>query len=256
MKIQFCFIFVTFLTSFTSIPLTHATSRYYRTLAGGHRQGGSTKFNEQPLAEIAIYEAVLALHEDASVKASPNVLGLKGEDTEWVTIQVDHPEPSPDDWIAVFSPAQFNGSTCSYEDYTRIQPPYICSSPIKFMNVSYENPDYVNTGKSSLRLQIINQRSDFSFALFSGGYSKVIKIVLIIVVLQLLAVNIVIMQPELKAVSNTITFANPKAPLYPRLALGKSWDEVTFFFFFTFNFKLSSCKNLINLDSIWLLNVR
>ncbi|KAL9996404.1 putative phosphodiesterase I [Helianthus debilis subsp. tardiflorus] len=107
MKIQFCFIFVTFLTSFTSIPLTHATSRYYRTLAGGHRQGGSTKFNEQPLAEIAIYEAVLALHEDASVKASPNVLGLKGEDTEWVTIQVDHPEPSPDDWVAVFSPAQF-----------------------------------------------------------------------------------------------------------------------------------------------------
>ncbi|KAM0060094.1 putative phosphodiesterase I [Helianthus debilis subsp. tardiflorus] len=205
MKIQFCFIFVTFLTPFTSIPLTHATSCYYRTLAGGHRQGGSTKFNEQPLAEIAIYEAVLALHEDASVKASPNVLGLKGEDTEWVTIQVDHPEPSPDDWVAVFSPAQFNGSTCSFEDYTRIQPPYICSSPIKFMNASHENPDYVNTGKSSLRLQIINQRSDFSFALFSGGYSK----------------------PELKAVSNTITFANPKAPLYPRLALGKSWDEMT-----------------------------
>ncbi|KHN23986.1 Putative inactive purple acid phosphatase 27 [Glycine soja] len=28
-------------------------------------------------------------------------------------------------------------------------------------------------------------------------------------------------------VSNSISFANPKAPVYPRLALGKSWDEVS-----------------------------
>lgn len=29
------------------------------------------------------------------------------------------------------------------------------------------------------------------------------------------------------AVSNFIKFANPKAPLYPRLSQGKSWDEVS-----------------------------
>ena len=29
------------------------------------------------------------------------------------------------------------------------------------------------------------------------------------------------------AISNSISFANPKAPVYPRLALGKSWDEVS-----------------------------
>ncbi|PWA57252.1 purple acid phosphatase [Artemisia annua] len=93
-------------SSFTSISLTHA-SPHYQTLARSHQKSGSKKFNEQPLSDIAIHEAVLALHENASVKASPNVLGLKGEDTKWVSIEVDHPEPSADDWVAVFSPAKF-----------------------------------------------------------------------------------------------------------------------------------------------------
>jgi uncharacterized protein with von Willebrand factor type A (vWA) domain len=35
------------------------------------------------------------------------------------------------------------------------------------------------------------------------------------------------LQPKLVAVSNFIKFANPKAPLYPRLSQGKSWDEVS-----------------------------
>ncbi|MCI48612.1 putative inactive purple acid phosphatase 27-like, partial [Trifolium medium] len=33
--------------------------------------------------------------------------------------------------------------------------------------------------------------------------------------------------PKLVAVSNFIAFANPKAPVYPRLAQGKSWNEVS-----------------------------
>ena len=37
----------------------------------------------------------------------------------------------------------------------------------------------------------------------------------------------IILQPVLVAVSNSITFANPKAPLYPRLANGKLWNEVS-----------------------------
>nr|XP_043617189.1 probable inactive purple acid phosphatase 27 [Erigeron canadensis] len=197
----FGYFFVPFLASFAAIPCTHASSHHYKTLIGG----GFTKPNEQALSDIAIYEAVLALHENASIKASPDVLGIKGEDTEWVRIEVDHPEPSADDWVAVFSPAKFNGSFCAFEDYTRIQSPYICTSPIKFMFANYTNPSYTKTGKSTLNLQIINQRADFSFALFSGGLSK----------------------PKLTAVSNTITFRNPKAPLYPRLAHGKSWDEMT-----------------------------
>ncbi|KAL4602029.1 hypothetical protein ACB092_10G023500 [Castanea dentata] len=60
-----------------------------------------------------------------------------------------------------------------------------------------------NKGKASLRFQLINQRADFSFALFSGGLAN----------------------PKLVAVSNFISFDNPKAPLCPRLAQGKSWNE-------------------------------
>jgi hypothetical protein len=37
-----------------------------------------------------------------------------------------------------------------------------------------------------------------------------------------------ILQPILVAVSNKIAFMNPKAPVYPRLALGKTWNEVGF----------------------------
>ncbi|AES64256.1 transmembrane protein, putative [Medicago truncatula] len=42
-----------------------------------------------------------------------------------------------------------------------------------FQNASYLNPQYKTTGKGFLKLQLINQRSDFSFALFSGGLSNV-----------------------------------------------------------------------------------
>ncbi|CAK7336700.1 unnamed protein product [Dovyalis caffra] len=55
-------------------------------------------FGEQPLAKIDIYKTILALKESASVYASP-LLGLKGEDAEWVTVDVVNPEPSADDWV-------------------------------------------------------------------------------------------------------------------------------------------------------------
>ncbi|KAI3976694.1 hypothetical protein MKX01_008552, partial [Papaver californicum] len=92
----------------------------------------------------------------------------EGENTQWVTVNFSSPNPSNDDWIGVFSPANFSGS-----------------------------------GK--LNLQLINLRGDFSFALFSGGLTN----------------------PELIAVSNTVTFKNLNAPVYPRLAQGKAWNEVS-----------------------------
>ncbi|KAH0975315.1 hypothetical protein GBA52_017214 [Prunus armeniaca] len=134
----------------------------------------------QPLSKIQIHRAVYELHENASVKAYPVLLGTKGEDSQWVTVEVASPKPSEDDWLAVFSPANF-----------------------KFANDS--NADYVTTGEASLKFQLINQRADFSFALFSGG----------------------LFSPKLLAVSNAVSFVNPNAPLYPRLAQGKYWDEMT-----------------------------
>ncbi|XP_040946151.1 probable inactive purple acid phosphatase 27 isoform X1 [Gossypium hirsutum] len=158
----------------------------------------------QPLSKIAIHKAVYALHENASVKAHPLVLGTKGGDSDWVTVEIECPKPSEDDWIAVFSPANFSSSICQPSDDME-QFPHICSAPIKYKYANDSDADYKKTGKSSLKFQLINQREDFSFALFSGGLSD----------------------PKLVAVSNVISFANPKAPLYPRLSQGKSWNEMT-----------------------------
>ncbi|CAH9077286.1 unnamed protein product [Cuscuta epithymum] len=159
---------------------------------------------EHPFSKIAVDRISLALRDSSSIKASPYVLGLEGEDTEWVTVDLEHLEPSQDDWVGVFSPAKFNESTCFPENDPKQQSPYTCTAPIKY---TYANSDsaYTKTGKASLKFQLINQRADFSFALFTGGLSN----------------------PKLIAISNSISFANPKAPLYPRLALGKTWNEMT-----------------------------
>lgn len=163
------------------------------------RSGG-----EQPLARIDIHRATIAIHGAASIRASPDVIGLKGQNNGWVTIEYSHPNSSNDDWIGVFSPAKFSSSVCEPES-GREEAPLLCTSPIKFQYANYSTVDYQATGKGSLKLQLINQRGDFSFALFSGGLSS----------------------PKLITVSNTVTFANPKAPVYPRLAQGKNWNEMT-----------------------------
>ena len=87
--------------------------------------------DHQPLSKIAIQNAVLDLHENAHVEASPTVLGLKvkkknsvsaismaetkssygfsfqGQSSEWVAVKFSSPKPSIDDWIGVFSPGNF-----------------------------------------------------------------------------------------------------------------------------------------------------
>lgn len=182
---------------------------FHGTAAFGHLNSvvGSSAgaIGEQPLSKIAIHKTKLALRDSASIKATPLVLGIKGEDTEWVYVSFEIDKPADDDWIGVFSPAKLNSSNCYEENNSKYQAPYICSSPIKYKYANFSNSNYKKTGKASLKFQLINQRGDFSFALFAGGLSN----------------------PKLVAVSNSIAFANPKAPLYPRLAQGKSWDEIT-----------------------------
>ncbi|KAI7985101.1 putative inactive purple acid phosphatase 27 [Camellia lanceoleosa] len=166
-----------------------------------HLRGGS---GEQPLSKIAIHNAIFAIHSSASITASPFLLGKHGEDSQSITVKLQCPNPSEDDWVGVFSPANFNSSTCP-PDNSKQQTPYICSSPIKYNYANESSSDYTKTGNASLKFILINQRADFSFGLFTGGLSN----------------------PKLVAVSNVITFSNPKAPLYPRLAQGKSWNEMT-----------------------------
>ncbi|KAD2804164.1 hypothetical protein E3N88_37541 [Mikania micrantha] len=159
---------------------------------------------DHPFAKIGIHQVTFALSDTANVKAYPAVLGSKDQNSEWVTVYISNLNPSIDDWIGVFSPANFSDSTCLPEN-SRFSPPYLCSAPIKYQYANYTNPNYKVTGEASLKLQLINQRSDFSFALFTGGLST----------------------PNLVAVSNTVAFENPNAPNYPRLAQGKTWDEMT-----------------------------
>ncbi|KAJ0552225.1 putative phosphodiesterase I [Helianthus annuus] len=163
-----------------------------------------TSHGDHPFAKIGIHQVTFALSDAAYVKASPAILGSKDQNSEWVTVYISNLNPSIDDWIGVFSPANFSDSTCLPEN-SRFSPPYLCSAPIKYQYANYTNPNYKVTGEASLKLQLINQRSDFAFALFTGGLST----------------------PTLVAVSNTVAFENPNAPVYPRLAQGKMWDEMT-----------------------------
>ena len=32
---------------------------------------------------------------------------MQGEDFQWITVELECPDPSEDDWVAVFSPAKF-----------------------------------------------------------------------------------------------------------------------------------------------------
>ncbi|KAL2905411.1 putative inactive purple acid phosphatase 1 [Bienertia sinuspersici] len=168
---------------------------------------------DQPLSKIAIYKSTVAFHDESYVKVSPSLLGFGGRNSEWVSVEFSHPKPTVDDWIGVFSPANFSSSTCLAEN-PRMYPPLLCTAPIKYQYANYSNPKYVHTGIGSLKLILINQRADFSVGLFTGG---------------LLNNNLIFSseQPKLVAISNVVTFANPKAPVYPRLAQGKSWDEMT-----------------------------
>lgn len=165
---------------------------------------GVTCHGEQPLSRIAIHKTVLALDIHASIKATPSVLGVNGHNKEWVVLEYSFSNPSADDWIGVFSPGNFSASSC-FPETPRTFPPFLCTAPIKYQYANYSSPHYKDTGKGSLKLQLINQRSDFSFALFSGG----------------------LFSPKLVAVSNIVAFANPNAPVYPRLAQGKIWNEMT-----------------------------
>jgi hypothetical protein len=44
---------------------------------------------------------------------------------------------------------------------------------LQFQYANFTNEAYNKSGKGSLRMQLINQRADFAFALFSGGLSAV-----------------------------------------------------------------------------------
>ncbi|BBN00519.1 acid phosphatase type 7 [Marchantia polymorpha subsp. ruderalis] len=162
----------------------------------------------QPLANLGIERTLMRLDPlVASISASPDVLDSEiisagGSAAAYVTVKFQKFSGASDgDWVAVFSPADFNASsTCDGREA-----PEICQAPIKFSYANFSNPDYSSTGKGMLRFRLINQRSDFAFGFFTGD----------------------IYNPVLVAVSNKVSFRNPKAPGYLRLAQGYDWNEIS-----------------------------
>ncbi|KAJ7530890.1 hypothetical protein O6H91_14G023600 [Diphasiastrum complanatum] len=163
---------------------------------------------DQSLSKFNAYDAVVRLDSSVTIRAFPAIIGLQGQHAEYVTVTFNRSfGAASTDWIGVFSPSKFNASICledaavSYMDV----PPFLCTSPIKYQYANFSSTDYGSKGEGSLKFRLINQRNDFSFAFFSGDLDK----------------------PVLLAVSNVVTFTDPKAPVYPRLALGQAWNEIT-----------------------------
>ncbi|CAK9250925.1 unnamed protein product [Sphagnum jensenii] len=76
---------------------------------------------------------------------------------------------------------------------------------LQYKYANFSSLDYVHGGVGSVTFQLVKQRQDFSFGLFSGD----------------------ILNPVLEAVSNTVTFSNLKAPVFLQLATGSTWDGIT-----------------------------
>jgi hypothetical protein len=164
------------------------------------------KDDTQPLSKIAIHRTIQKLDKTITISANPILLGQKGETAEYVTVKYNKPfGASESDWIGVFSPAKFNASECMDDLNRRVYEPYICQAPIKYKYANYSSPNYVTQGEGSVTFRLIKQRADYAFGLFSGGITN----------------------PVLEAISNTISFTDADAPVYPRLALGSSWDIMT-----------------------------
>eukprot|EP00250_Pteridium_aquilinum_P014553 c22059_g1_i1 orf=201-2117(-) len=173
----------------------------------GHRR---TAFhNDQPLSKIGLHRVISALDSSITIDVSPTLLGVDGGNVEFVTVKFKRPSgASISDWIGVFSPADFNASLCTADTLgtNRDFAPFLCTAPIKYQYANFSTSNYVELGEGSLSFRLINQRADFSFAFFTGD----------------------IEEPVLLAVSNSvITFRNPKAPSYPRLALTSKENEVS-----------------------------
>ncbi|XBI75884.1 hypothetical protein VPH35_069191 [Triticum aestivum] len=159
----------------------------------------------QPLSKIAIHKATVELHGSAYVRASALLLGDGDQqegDTATVTVEYGWQNPATDDWIAVFSPSDFISGSCPNPRRYPTEP-LLCTAPIKYQYANF-SANYLYWGKGTIQFQLINQRSDFSFALFTGGLEN----------------------PKLVGLTKLSPFKNPKAPVFPRLAQGKTHDEM------------------------------
>uniref|UniRef100_A0A0E0B508 Purple acid phosphatase n=1 Tax=Oryza glumipatula TaxID=40148 RepID=A0A0E0B508_9ORYZ len=170
----------------------------------------ATLDNIQPLSTLNMAAARVAMDAGSAIRASPELLGTNVSITQPRAMQAYEISESH---LFFFSPAAGRARIRPGSPSTsrRRRPPTATgsrSSPLpissklyKFANIS---PSFMSSGSGDTSFLLINQRYDYAFGLFSGGKDN----------------------PKLVAVSNKISFANPKAPVFPRLSQGKGWNEM------------------------------
>lgn len=124
---------------------------------------------------------------DVVLKADPSTLTERA--FQWVTLKFSGVKnPSSNDWIGVFSPAEVQLNE---------------TSPIKYQYASHA-PNYMSTGNGTLKFLLINSHTPYLFALFQNGLEN----------------------PHLAGKSNIVQFSNENEAVQVHLTLTKSPNEI------------------------------
>ncbi|CAI9102860.1 OLC1v1001214C1 [Oldenlandia corymbosa var. corymbosa] len=140
-------------------------------------------------------------------------------DDEFVSVDVGGVlVPADSDWVAMISPSHSNISACPFNEVQYVQTgdltklPLLCHYPVKAQYAS-NDPDYlsckketcqkyvdgvcvVRTCSASLTFHVVNIRTDIIFVFFAGGF----------------------LTPCVLKISDSVSFSNPKMPLYAHLS--------------------------------------
>uniref|UniRef100_A0A0D3H8N5 Purple acid phosphatase n=1 Tax=Oryza barthii TaxID=65489 RepID=A0A0D3H8N5_9ORYZ len=159
----------------------------------------ATLDNIQPLSTLNMAAARVAMDAGSAIRASPELLGTNVSITQPRAIQAYEISESH-----LFS--SLAGGRQG-EDSAWVTVNFTTPAPTDGHWIALFSPadfDFMSSGSGDTSFLLINQRYDYAFGLFSGGKDN----------------------PKLVAVSNKISFANPKAPVFPRLSQGKGWNEM------------------------------
>ena len=149
--------------------------------------------SHSPIHRLALYNANNAkfltpeeyLAASATVDVTPS---SKLNDGDYVNVTITNPKFSSNDFIASFSPSTYAS---------------VNHSPVEYFLLN-AFPSYMKNGTVTIPFRLINMRSDYAFALFSGGLSNPVEI----------------------THSIPVTFNLPNEPLHPRLAITNNPNEL------------------------------
>jgi len=147
----------------------------------GHIESPLSRFSKNTIRE--------GYRDNVVLTASPTLLQANG----WVNVTFSVSDPSEDDIIAVYSPANVNVTL---------------TAPVKFKYAN-SSKHYIKTGKGEVDFFLINRRADYSFVLLRGWISDDD------------GDNYTAL-----GISNSVEFSNYQVPTSPRLSLTANQNEM------------------------------